>query len=70
MPVGKLPLAVECTGALTASNGDEAVSLTFKTEEGDRYLLPLTVQAAEGVLKVLSQWRRKRDFVDHEVTGS
>ena len=70
MPVGKLPLAVECTGALNASNADEAVSLTFRTEEGDRYLLPLTAQAADGVLKVLSQWRRKRDFVDHEVTGS
>jgi hypothetical protein len=64
MPVGKLPLAVECTGALSAANRDEAVSLTLKTKEGDRFLIPLTTQAAEEVLRVLSNWRRQRDFVD------
>jgi hypothetical protein len=73
MSVAKLPLAVACIGAVVcdadAMAVETALTVTFKTEEGDRYLLPLSEQALRQLLDVASAWRRSRDFADQpEIT--
>jgi hypothetical protein len=68
MAVAKLPLAVACIGAVVcdadAAAVDRTLTVTFKTEEGDRYLLPLSEQALRQLLEVVSAWRRAVDFAD------
>jgi hypothetical protein len=68
MAVAKLPLAVACIGAIMCDADAIAVertlTVTFKTEEGDRYLLPLSEQALRQLLEVVSAWRRAGDFTD------
>jgi hypothetical protein len=68
MAVAKLPLAVACIGAVMCDADAVAVertlTVTFKTEEGDRYLLPLSEQALRQLLEVVSAWRRAGDFAD------
>jgi hypothetical protein len=68
MAVAKLPLAVACIGAIMCDADAIAVertlTVTFKTEEGDRYLLPLSEQALRQLLEVVSAWRRAGDFAD------
>jgi hypothetical protein len=66
MAVAKLPLAVACIGAVVCDADAMAIertlTVTFKTEEGDR--LPLSEQALRQLLEVASAWRRSRDFAD------
>ena len=66
MPVEKLPNLVACVGvvgsAMDASSSRQMVTVAFNTEEGDRCLLPLSEAAVEQFLKVISAWRRVRDF--------
>ena len=68
MAVAKLPLAVACIGAVVCDADAVAVertlTVTFKTEEGDRYLVPLSEHALQQLLEVASAWRRSRDFGD------
>jgi hypothetical protein len=68
MAVAKLPLAVACIGAVMCDVDAVAVertlTVTFKTVEGDRYLLPLSEQALRQLLEVVSAWRRAGDFAD------
>jgi hypothetical protein len=68
MAVAKLPLAVACIGAVMCDADTAAVertlTVTLKTEEGDRYLLPLSEQALRQLLEVVSAWRRAEDFAD------
>jgi hypothetical protein len=45
---------------------EQVLTVAFNTEEGDRYLLPLSEPAAEQFLKVISAWRRGQDFADQE----
>jgi len=68
MPVEKLPNLVVCIGvvgsASDASSLKQMLTVAFDTEQGDRYLLPLSEPAVEQFLKVISAWRRARDFDD------
>jgi hypothetical protein len=68
MAVAKLPLAVACIGAVVcdadAMAAERTLTVTFKTEEGDRYLVPLSEQALRQLLEVASAWHRSRDFAD------
>jgi hypothetical protein len=68
MAVAKLPLAVACIGAVIcdadAAAVERTLTVTFKTEAGDRYLLPLSEQALRQLLEVVSAWRRTGDFAD------
>jgi hypothetical protein len=68
MAVAKLPLAVACIGAVVCDADTVAIertlTVTFKTEQGDRYLLPLSEQALRQLLEVVSAWRRAADFTD------
>jgi hypothetical protein len=68
MAVAKLPLAVACIGAVIcdadAAAVERTLTVTFKTEAGDRYLLPLSEQALRQLLEVISAWRRAGDFAD------
>jgi hypothetical protein len=68
MAVAKLPLAVACTGAVIcdadAAAVERTLTVTFKTEAGDRYLLPLSEQALRQLLEVVSAWGRTGDFAD------
>jgi hypothetical protein len=68
MAVAKLPLAVACIGAVIcdadAAAVERTLTVTFKTEAGDRYLLPLSEQALRQLLDVVSAWRRTGDFAD------
>ena len=68
MAVAKLPLAVACIGAVVcdvdAMAVERALTVTFKTEEGDRYLVPLSEHALRQLLEVASAWRRAQDFAD------
>jgi hypothetical protein len=70
MPITKLPDMVACTGAVvvTSESGarDAILTLTLKTEEGDRYLLPLSERAVTQLTEVITVWNRNRDFLGQE----
>jgi hypothetical protein len=68
MPVTKFPEMVACAGAVLASSESHvpALTVTLKTEEGDRYMLPLSERAITQLSEVIKKWRRTRDFLDHQ----
>jgi hypothetical protein len=70
MPIKKLPNMVACVGAVGSASDatalEQVLTVAFNTEEGDRYLLPLTEPAVQQLLKVISAWRRDRDFADQQ----
>jgi hypothetical protein len=70
MPITKLPAMVACAGAVLVSSDsrarDPTLTVTLKTEGGDRYMLPLSDRAITQLSEVLTGWRRTRDFVDHQ----
>jgi len=70
MPITKLPAMAACAGAVLMSSDslarDPTLTVTLKTEEGDRYMLPLSERAIMQLSEVLTRWRRTRDFVDHQ----
>jgi hypothetical protein len=45
---------------------DAILTLTLKTEEGDRYLLPLSERAVTQLTEVITVWNRNRDFLAQE----
>jgi hypothetical protein len=70
MPVTKLPDMVACTGAVLASADaelrDALLTVTLKTEQGDRYMLPLSERAITQMLEIISEWDRTTDFLGQE----
>jgi hypothetical protein len=70
MPVTKLPDMVACTGAVLASPdaelGDALLTVTLRTEQGDRYMLPLSERAITQMLEMISEWHRTTDFLGQE----
>jgi hypothetical protein len=70
MPITKLPVMVACAGAVLVSSEararDPVLTVTLNTEEGDRYLLPLSERAITQLTEVITGWRRTRDFVDQQ----
>jgi hypothetical protein len=70
VPSTKLPAMAACAGAVLMSSDsrarDPTLTVTLKTEEGDRYMLPLSERAIAQLSEVLTKWRRMRDFVDHQ----
>jgi hypothetical protein len=40
--------------------------VTLNTEEGDRYMLPLSERAMTQLTEVITGWRRTRDFLDQQ----
>jgi hypothetical protein len=70
MPITKLPEMVACAGAVSVSSGaragDPVLTVTLNTEEGDRYMLPLSERAITQLTEVITGWRRTRDFPDQQ----
>jgi hypothetical protein len=70
MPITKLPDMVACTGAVVVTSEswrrDAILTLTLKTEEGDRYLLPLSERAVTQLTEVITVWTRNRHFLGQE----
>jgi hypothetical protein len=70
MPATKLPDMVACTDAVLASAdaelGDALLTVTLKTEQGDRYMLPLSERAIMQMLEMISEWHRTTDFLWQE----
>jgi hypothetical protein len=70
MPITKLPEMVACTGAVLVSSDsrapDPVLTVTLNTEQGDRYMLPLSEQAIKQLTEVITGWRRTRDFLDQQ----
>jgi hypothetical protein len=62
-----LPGIVGCTGAVVIasenSSPDAALVLKLRTEVGQEVLLPLSVQGAKQVQKVIGEFNRSRDFL-------
>jgi hypothetical protein len=62
-----LPGIVGCTGAVVIasenSSPDAALVLKLRTEVGQEVLLPLSVQAAKQVQRVIGEFNRSRDFL-------
>jgi hypothetical protein len=59
-----LPEMVACAGAVSVSSGaragDSVLTVTLNTEEGDRYMLPLSERAITQLTEVITGWRRTR----------
>jgi hypothetical protein len=70
MPITKLPEMVACAGAVLVSSEararDPVLTVTLNTEEGDRYMLPLSERAITQLIEVITGWRRTRDFRDQQ----
>ena len=70
MPITKLPEMVGCAGAVLVSSEsrarDPVLTVTLNTEEGDRYMLPLSERAITQLIEVITGWRRTRDFLDQQ----
>jgi hypothetical protein len=70
MPITKLPEMVACPGAVSVSSGARAgepvLTVTLNTEEGDRYMLPLSERAITQLTEVITGWRRTRNFLDQQ----
>jgi hypothetical protein len=70
MPITKLPEMAACTGAVLVSSEararDPVLTVTLNTEEGDRYMLPLSERAITQLIEVITGWRRTRDFLDQQ----
>jgi hypothetical protein len=65
MPITKLPeRAVSVSSGARA--GDPVLTVTLNTEEGDRYMLPLSERAITQLTEVITGWRRTRDFPDQQ----
>jgi hypothetical protein len=45
---------------------DQVLTVTLKTEQGDRYMLPLSKQAITQLSEVFTGWRRTREFLDQQ----
>jgi hypothetical protein len=65
-----LPDMVACTGAVLASAdaglGDALLTVTLRTEQGDRYMLPLSERAITQMLEIISECHRTTDFLGQE----
>jgi hypothetical protein len=70
MPVTKLPDMVACTDAVLASSDadleDALLTVTLRTERGDRYMLPLSERAITQMLEIISECHRTTDFLEQE----
>ena len=70
MLITKLPDMVACTGAVVVTSKswmqDTILTLTLKTEEGVRYLLPLSERAVTQLTEVITVWNRNRDLLAQE----
>ena len=70
MPIAKLPEMVACAGAVLVSSEsrarDPVLTVTLNTEQGDRYMLPLSERAMTQLTEVITGWRRTRDFLDQQ----
>ena len=70
MPITKLPEMVACAGAVLVSSDSHArdpiLTVTLDTEEGDRYMLPLSERAMTQLTELITGWRRTRDFSDQQ----
>jgi len=69
MPI-TLPEMVACAGAVLVSSDsrarDPVLTVTLDTEEGDRYMLPLSERAITQLTELITGWRRTRDFSDQQ----
>jgi hypothetical protein len=45
---------------------DPVLTVISNTEEGDRYMLPLSERAITQLTEVITGWRRTRDFPDQQ----
>ena len=70
MPVTKLPDMVACIDAVLASAdaelGDALLTVTLRTEQGERYMLPLSERAITQMLEIISECHRTADFLEQE----
>jgi hypothetical protein len=70
MPVTKLPDMVACTDAVLASADaelrDALLTVTLRTEQGDRYTLPLSERAITQMLEIISECHMTSDFLGQE----
>jgi hypothetical protein len=70
MPVTKLPDMVACTDAVLAGADaelrDALLTVTLRTEQGDRYTLPLSERAITQMLEIISECHRTSDFLGQE----
>jgi hypothetical protein len=70
MPVTKLPDMVACTDAVLASADaeleDALLTVTLRTEQGERYMLPLSERAITQMLEIISECHRTTDFLGQE----
>ena len=67
MAVRMLPGMVACTGAVVVAsenaNPEAILTLTLRTEAGDKCLMRISEQAAKQIAKVISKFNRSRDFL-------
>jgi hypothetical protein len=70
MPITKLPDMVACTDAVLASADadleDALLTVTLRTERGERYSLPLSERAITQMLEIISECHRTTDFLGQE----
>jgi hypothetical protein len=70
MPITKLPDMVACTDAVLASGhgdlDDALLTVTLRTERGERYSLPLSERAITQMLEIISECHRTADFLGQE----
>jgi hypothetical protein len=70
MPVTKLPDMVACTDAVLASANadleDALLTVTLRTERGERYMLPLSERAITQMLEIISECHKTTDFLRQE----
>ena len=68
MGATRLPLVVRCSVVKTANpplQPDVAptLELTLETQDGQRYLLPLTEAGSATLFEVISNWRQLQEFL-------
>ena len=70
MPVTKLPDMIACTDAVLASADsdleDALLTVTLRTDQGERYMLPLSERAITQMLEIISECHRTTDFLGRE----
>jgi hypothetical protein len=70
MPITKLPDMVACTDAVLASADadleDALLTVTLRTERGERYSLRLSERAITQMLEIISECHRTTDFLGQE----
>jgi hypothetical protein len=61
---------VACTDAVLASADaeleDALLTVTLRTEQGERYMLPLSERAITQMLEIISECHRASDFLGQE----